>query len=139
MLQIRGDLLINCTFERAFLPFVAFANPFTSPREVTDAYISCYSAPESEVLPFVALPRRERVSRKLEEVWGFSGGGGGGEQEASVLQLADLGSVPVAFIFPSAFIAPFEGGPANKLRGLPPPPCPSCRVPGSGGRRAGVG
>lgn len=80
MLQIRGDLLINCTFERAFLPFVAFANPFTSPREVTDAYISCYSAPESEVLPFVALPRRERVSRKLEEVWGFSGGGGGGRR-----------------------------------------------------------
>ena len=45
MLQIRGDLLINCTFERAFLPFVALANPFTSPREVTDADISCYSAP----------------------------------------------------------------------------------------------
>lgn len=56
MLQIRGDLLINCTFERAFLPFVAFANLFSSPREVTDAYISCYSAPGSEVLPFVALP-----------------------------------------------------------------------------------
>lgn len=56
-----------------------------------------------------------------------------------MLQLADLGSVPVAFIFPSAFIAPFEGGPANKLLGLPPPPCPSCGVPGSGGRRAGPG
>lgn len=78
MLQIRGDLLINCTFERAFLPFVAFSNPFSSPREVTDAYISCYSAPGSEVLPFVALPCRERVSRKLEvcELSGARAGGG---------------------------------------------------------------
>lgn len=36
-----------------------------------------------------------------------------------MLPLAGLGSVPVAFIFPSAFIAPFEGGPTDKLRGLP--------------------
>lgn len=48
-----------------------------------------------------------------------------------MLQLADLGSVPVAFIFPSAFMAPFEGGPTNKLRDLPPPPCVSRGVPGS--------
>lgn len=41
-----------------------------------------------------------------------------------MLQPADLGSVPVAFIFPSAFIAPFEGGPANKLRGRPRRPAP---------------
>lgn len=39
--------------------------------------------------------------------------------------LADLGSVPVAFIFPSAFIAPLKGETANKLRGLPPHPLPS--------------
>lgn len=42
-----------------------------------------------------------------------------------MLQLADLGSVPVAFIFPRAFIAPFEEA--------APLLCPSCGVPGSGG------
>lgn len=53
-----------------------------------------------------------------------------------MLQLEDSGSVPVAFIFPSAFIAPFEGGPASKLRGLP---CLSCGVAGSGGLSADGG
>lgn len=47
--------------------------------------------------------------------------------------LADLGSVPVAFIFPSAFIAPLKGETANKLRGLPPHPLPSGDS-GGGGR-----
>lgn len=41
-----------------------------------------------------------------------------------MLQLADLGSVPVAFIFPRAFIALFEE--AAPLLYL------SCGVPGSG-------
>lgn len=47
-----------------------------------------------------------------------------------MLQLADLGSVPVAFIFPRAFIAPFEEA--------APLLCPSCGVPAPGiprGRR----
>lgn len=34
----------------------------------------------------------------------------GWEQEETVLQLADLVSVPIAFIFLKTFIAPFEGG-----------------------------
>lgn len=65
-----------------------------------------------------------------------------------MLQLASLGSVPIAFIFASAFIAPFEGGPANKLRGRPrrsAPPAGS-QAPGisrpagpGGGRLGGVG
>lgn len=41
-----------------------------------------------------------------------------------MLQIADLGSVPAAFIFPRAFIAPFEEA--------APLLCPSCGVPGSG-------
>lgn len=54
-----------------------------------------------------------------------------------MLQLADLGSVPAAFIFPSAFIAPFEGGPANKLRGLLRHPAPPAGSRAPAGRAGG--
>lgn len=96
MLQIRGDLLINCTFERAFLPFVALANPFTSPREVTDADISCYSAPG---------PRSCHLLR-------FPEGSGSAESSRSggrALSLSGVSSHRVYFFFLLPLLPLWEG------------------------------